>query len=132
QVTNVPFKRMRQTTIALSGEAAADAQSARAYFNEVTPTYFETIGIPIIRGRVFTEEERRAGAAVVVVTESTARNLWPNQDPLGKLLRTGPNAAFAQVIGVARDAQNVNLGEIDPLFLYLPLNPLHGVGHILV
>src|SRR5262249_47725850 len=70
--------------------------------------------------------------ACLVGRESRARTRWLNQDSLAKLLRTGPNAAFAQVIGVARDAQNVNLGEIDPLFLYLPLNPLHGVGHILV
>jgi putative ABC transport system permease protein len=130
QVTRLPFTNMQQTTIALPAEARADGQSRRAYFNEVTADYFETIGIPIIRGRVFTEEERRAGASVVVVTESTARNLWPNQDPLGKLLQTGPNAAFAHVIGVARDAQNVRLGENDPLLLYLPLNPRHGVGYI--
>src|SRR5262245_42297460 len=131
QVTRLPFTNMQQTTIALPAEARADGQSRRAYFNEVTADYFETIGIPIIRGRVFTEEERRAGASVVVVTESTARNLWPNQDPLGQLLQTGPNAAFAHVIGVARDAQNVRLGETDPLLLYLPLNPRHGVGYIL-
>jgi macrolide transport system ATP-binding/permease protein len=131
QVTRLPFKRLQQTTIALPEEARADGQSRSAYFNEVTSDYFETIGIPIVRGRVFTEEERRAGASVVVVTESTARNLWPNQDPLGKLLQTGPNAAFAHVIGVARDAQNVRLGETDPLLLYLPLNPRHGVGYIL-
>jgi len=131
QVLSLPFMSMQQTTIALPAEARADGQSRRAYFNEVTADYFETIGVPIIRGRVFTEEERRAGSSVVVVTESTARNLWPNQDPLGKLLQTGPNAAFSQVIGVARDAQNVSLGETDPLLLYLPLNPRHGVGHIL-
>jgi macrolide transport system ATP-binding/permease protein len=129
---NVPLTNMPQTTIALPGEAATDGQPRRAYYNAVTPDYFETLGIPIIRGRAFTKEERRAGAAVVVVSESTARNLWPNQDPLGKLLQTEPNAAFAQVIGVARDAQNVRLGEIDPLFFYAPLIARHGVGYILV
>jgi len=132
RVLGAPFWTMPHTTISLPGEAAASVQSRVAHYNAVAPDYFETVGIPIIRGRGFTDEERRAGAPVVVVSETTARNLWPNHDALGKLLRTGPNAAFAQVIGVARDAQNVNLGETDPLFLYLPLNPLHGVGHILV
>jgi predicted permease len=120
------------TIIGLPGEAGAQGQSRRAHFNEVTPDYFETVGIPIIRGRGFTEAERRAGAAVVVVSESTARNLWPNQDPLGKLLQPEPNAAFAQVIGVARDAQNVELGKTDPLFLYLPFTARHGLGQLLV
>ncbi|HEV2666964.1 MAG TPA: FtsX-like permease family protein, partial [Blastocatellia bacterium] len=116
----------------LPGEAAAVGQSRNAYYNAVTPDYFETLDVPIIRGRRFTEEERLAGAAVVVVSESTARNLWPNQDPLGKLLQTEPNTAFAQVIGVARDAQNVRIGETDPLFFYAPLTARHGLGFILV
>lgn len=128
----VPLASMPRTTISLPGEAAADGRSMRAYYNAVTPNYFETVGAPIIRGRGFTDDERRAGAAVVVVTESTARNLWPNQDPLGKLLQTEPNAAFAQVIGVARDAQNIQLGATDPLFLYVPLSARHGMGQLLV
>ncbi|MGH9853273.1 MAG: ABC transporter permease [Blastocatellia bacterium] len=128
----VPLVTMPGTMIALPEEAAADGRTRRAYYNAVAPNYFETVGIPIVRGRGFTEEERRAGASVVVVTESTARNLWPNQDPLGKLVRTEPNAAFAQVIGVARDAQNVQLGKTDPLFFYLPLSARHGAGQLLV
>ncbi len=134
RVLNVPLGpigRMPQTTITLPGEAVAEGQSRRAYYNAVTPDYFETLGIPIIHGRVFTEAERLAGAEVVVVSESMARNLWPNQDPLGKLLRTAPNAVFAQVIGVARDAQNVRFGETDPLFFYAPLTARHGLGYIL-
>ena len=132
RVLGAPFWTMPHTTISLPVEAAAGVQSRSAHYNAVTPDYFETVGITIIRGRAFTEGERRAGAAVVVVSETTARNLWPNQDPLGKLLRTEPNAAFAQVIGVARDAQNVYPGEIDPLFLYLPFEPRRGAGYILV
>jgi putative ABC transport system permease protein len=128
----VPFWSGQRMTFSLAGEAETGGQSRSAFYNAVTPDYFETFGIPIIRGRGFTEDERRAGAAVVVISESTARNLWPNQDPLGKLLRTEPNAAFAQVIGVARDVQNHNLGETDPRFLYLPFEPRHGAGYIIV
>ena len=132
RASGIPLAGLPHTTITLPGEAAAEGQSMGAYYNNVAPDYFETLGIPIIRGRGFTEEERRAGAAVVVVSESTARNLWPNQNPLGKLLKTEPNAALAQVIGVVGDAQNVRLGETDPLFLYLPLEPRLGAGQILV
>jgi predicted lysophospholipase L1 biosynthesis ABC-type transport system permease subunit len=72
---------------------------------------------------VFTEEEAHAGAAVVVVSEGTARRLWPNQDPLGRVLQYGINKpTFAQVIGLARDVQTINFGAIDPLFLYAPLD----------
>jgi len=132
RVLGAPFWTMPHTTISLPGEAAASVQSRVAHYNAVAQDYFETVGIPIIRGRGFTNEERRAGAAVVVVSETTARNLWPNQDPLGKLLRTELNAAFSQVIGVTRDAQNVYPGEIDPLFLYLPFEPRRDADYILV
>jgi len=118
---DVPPGGTRSITITLAGENAT-GQSISGRFNAVTPSYFDTVGIPIARGRGFTDEETRAGAAVVVVTEATARRLWPNQEPLGQSLRTEENASLAQVIGVARDAQNARLGEIDPLFLYVPLD----------
>jgi MacB-like periplasmic core domain/FtsX-like permease family len=105
------IKDKRSITITLAGENAT-GQSISGRFNAVTPSYFDTVGIPIARGRGFTNEETRAGAAVVVVTEATARRLWPNQEPLGQSLRTEENASLAQVIG----------GEIDPLFLYVPLD----------
>jgi predicted permease len=107
--------------------------SIRALYHQVTPDYFETVNIPIVRGRVFTTEEMHGGGEAVVVSESTARNLWPDQDPLGKILRVEPNAkllaagatvlASARVVGVARDAQTVRLGEMPPVFLYTPLTP---------
>jgi len=102
-------------------DTAAGGEVKPVCFNQVTHNYFDTMSIPIIRGRGFTEEEVRTGAAVVVVTESTARKLWPGADPLGHGLQTVGQHPFAhaQVIGVARDARSF-LREIDPLFLYVP------------
>jgi predicted permease len=125
---SVPFGSTERVMITLKGDGEAAGQSMRAAYNAVTPNYFDTIGIPIVRGRGFTDEETRGGAAVVVVSESTARNLWPDREPLGQLLQIGQltqplsNAPFAQVVGVTRDAATVRLGEIDPLFVYLPLS----------
>src|SRR5262245_11387975 len=125
---------MEPTAITLPGESGADGRSRPAARNAVSPNYFETVGIPIIRGRGFTEGEAQVGAAVVVVSESTARYLWPTEDPLGKYLRMEEkfDTSQAQVIGIARDAQNVRLGETDHLFLYEPLWPRRGIGEILV
>jgi putative ABC transport system permease protein len=118
------------TKITLSGETAEDRQSRDGLFNAVAPNYFETVGTPILRGRGFTDGERLAVPTVVIVSESTARNLWPNEDPLGKQLRmeTEPNTPFLQVIGIARDAQYDRFGEADPLLLYVPLPPRYGMG----
>jgi macrolide transport system ATP-binding/permease protein len=133
-VLSSPLQGMEPTAITLPGEAEADGRSRPTARNAVSPNYFETVGIPIIRGRGFTEGERQSGAAVVVVSESTARHLWPNEDPIGKILRMKEkfDTASAQVIGVVRDVQNERLGETDPLFLYEPLWPRRGIGEILV
>jgi predicted permease len=92
---------------------------------EVAPGFFAMVGIPLLRGREFTEEETRDGARVVVVSEATARNLWPGADPIGKMAQLkwkGESEATPfQVIGVARDAQTVRLGEIPAGFAYAPL-----------
>jgi hypothetical protein len=59
----------------------------------VTPAYFETFGMPVIRGRRFTDQDREGGPAVVLVNQSAARHCWPGEDPLGKHLRMGEDRA---------------------------------------
>jgi len=93
---------------------------------EVAPGFFAAAGIPLLRGREFTEEETRAGALVAIVSETTARRLWPGNEPIRKMLRVKrkgePESPPSQVVGVARDAQTVRLGEIPPGFAYVPLD----------
>jgi predicted permease len=93
-----------------------------AELNLVSPDYFSLIGTPIVRGRTFTAAEVAGNAAVGVVTESTARNLWPAQDPIGQTLvqRLGSEERAVQVVGVARDAQLRLLGTVDPYYVYSP------------
>jgi hypothetical protein len=89
-----------------------------------------------VRGRGITAEDAQAGTEVVVVSEATARNLWPGEDPIGKTLLLGKTLQGGEekviypslrVIGVARDAQNGDrLGGIPPLFLYVPQAPVSG------
>ncbi len=95
----------------------------------IPETYLETIGVPIVFGRGFTGEEVKAKAPLLIVSESTARNLWPGESALGKLLRIeeplrngGTNVVFstAQVAGIARDNQINRAGQTPPLFIYLP------------
>src|SRR5580700_295643 len=90
--------------------------------NAISGGYFSLLGIPIVRGRDFTEEEVRAGAKVAIVTEATARKFWPGEDPIGKTLRQGRNTDL-EVVGIARDAQVSHLGEKEKLYVYLPAGP---------
>jgi predicted permease len=90
--------------------------------NAVSQGYFCMLGIPIVRGRDFTKEEVRAGAKVAIITETTAKSLWPGEDPIGKTLREGKNTDL-QIVGIVRDAQVSHLGEKPKLFVYLPAGP---------
>jgi predicted permease len=86
-------------------------------YNHVSPEYFSAIGIPIVRGRGFTSAD--AHGSGIIITESTARRLWPGEDPLGKILREDSGREDS-VIGVAKDAQVSHLGELNTTYLYFP------------
>ena len=68
---------------------AGETQERGFEFNVVSPGFFTMLGMPMVRGRAFTEAETRSGALVLVVTESTARRLWPGQMRLERLYEGG-------------------------------------------
>jgi putative ABC transport system permease protein len=73
----------------------------------VTPGYFAALGIPILRGRPFREEDRQPAGYAVILSETLARRLFPFDDPLGKhVLKTARGQWFA-VVGIAGDVRNV-------------------------
>jgi macrolide transport system ATP-binding/permease protein len=90
-------------------------------YNHVSPTYFSLLGIPIVRGRNFNSTETHQ-ASGIIVNESTARRLWPGEDPLEKSLREVTGREYS-VIGVAKDAQVSHLGERNTNYLYFPAGP---------
>jgi putative ABC transport system permease protein len=66
----------------------------------VSPRYFETMGIRLIRGRVFTDQDRLGGQPVAIIDENLAREYWPNQDALGKRIRNGNNSPWKTIVGI--------------------------------
>jgi predicted permease len=89
-------------------------------YNYVSHAFFPLLGIPIVRGRNFTEAESQTGAPVAILAESTARRLWPSEDPIGKTIRL---EADYEVVGVAKDAQVSFLGRSDSTYAYLAAGP---------
>jgi predicted permease len=94
-------------------------------YNHVSPEYFSAVGVPIVRGRGFARGETEDSPGIIV-TESTARHLWPGEDPLGKTLREDTGREYS-VIGVAKDAQVSHLGDLDTPYLYFPAGPQDNV-----
>jgi putative ABC transport system permease protein len=115
--------------------ASGLSEAPTAGYSYVTPNYFDTLGIPLVRGRTFTPREADGQVPVVVISEATARRFWPGEDPLGKFLKIGsekgsksfpgesdPFVASSEVIGIAGDVRSMDLRKLDESYLYLPLS----------
>lgn len=90
--------------------------------NFVGPGYFDTLGIPVLSGREFSDADRRGAQPVVVANQRLTELFWPQQDPIGKTVRLPDSGnPLARVIGVVRDAKYRDLrGEAGPMF-YRPV-----------
>jgi predicted permease len=66
----------------------------------ISPRYFETMGIRLVRGRAFTDQDRLGGQPVAIVDENLARDYWPNQDVIGKRIRNGSKSPWKTIVGV--------------------------------
>jgi putative ABC transport system permease protein len=77
----------------------------------IAGAYFETAGIPLKRGRMFSDEDREGTPAVAIVNETMARSYWPGEDPLGKRFRfpSRKSSAWITVVGVAGDMHRQGL-----------------------
>ncbi len=86
----------------------------------VTPGYFAALGIPIVRGRPFTERDRDPAAFTAVLSESLARHMFPHEDPIGKRILKGPQGQWATVVGVAGDVTNLGARRESGPEYYIP------------
>jgi predicted permease len=99
------------------------AQWFPLYYNTVSPTYFSLTGIPIVRGRAFTEADGADESRTIIVTEATARRFWADRDPIGQTIEfpvSNVETITREVVGVARDAQIESIGEFPSTYAYLP------------
>lgn len=90
-------------------------------YARVDESYFETLGVPILRGRAFNRGDR-TGPATAIVSETAARRFWPGEDPIGRRLRRGRDGPWHEVVGLARDTKVRTLGEAPRPYVYLPLS----------
>ena len=93
-----------------------------------TPDYFSTIGIPLKRGRGFSDDDRQGTTPVVLITETAARMFFPNEDPIGKTIKLGwgrgggaRRRAGGEVVGIVGDVKEAGLDEPNPPHIYMPL-----------
>jgi predicted permease len=123
-VTALPLSNMMAWgPITVEGRAAPEGEKfINADIRVVGGDYFNAMNIPLLSGRLFSEQDTRTSPRVVIVDEHMAKQLWPGQDPIGKRIRTGgfdvtPDTPWMTVVGVAGRVKQDSL-DGDPRMAY--------------
>jgi putative ABC transport system permease protein len=111
-----------RTTAILEGNERQVEGAVTVLYSGVTSAFFETLGVPLLHGRSFTEVEGRTRSAVAIINRRMAERLWLGQDALGKRFRLAADSSdvWFTVIGISRDISNWNLSDRPLPSAYLP------------
>jgi predicted permease len=97
----------------------------QAHWRAVTPEFFASVGLPLLKGRLFNAGDSWDGPRWVVLSRSLAERLWPDQDPIGRELYWGGTSGRTRIVaGVVGDYQDVQLGAAPEPVLFLPYNQM--------
>lgn len=121
-VRGLPFSGNGATTAIIlpDREPPAKGMEPEVMFNSATSNYFETMGIPFIKGRLFGNEDQPNTPPVVIINQTMAQRFWPNQDPLGKQVKSAQDGTTLTVVGVVGDAKHYWLEEAARPQMYGP------------
>jgi putative ABC transport system permease protein len=129
-----PVHGGRQHTFAVSGRTvSAQGQEPRAGDILISADYFQTMGIPLLKGRAFNEQDAGGSPPVVIVSDTLARQVFPGDDPIGQRIRINERSPMAccaaagpvenvwrEIVGVAGDIRQGNLDEAPAATIYRP------------
>jgi putative ABC transport system permease protein len=133
-----PVHGGRRQAFAVDGRpAVAPDQEPRAGDILISPDYFSTMGIPVIRGRAFTEQDTGGSLPVVIISDTLARQIFPTEDPIGRRIRLDERSPMAccaaagpvenvwrEIVGVAGDIRQANLDETPAATIYRPFTQI--------
>lgn len=111
-----------RTVVAEGQDADPNRHGTLILSDAVSPAYFETLGVPLREGRLFTDFDRQGSALVAVVTEAMARHFWPGQNAIGKRFRFVNEKPYYQVVGVCANSVTGQIGEQPQPVAYVALD----------
>jgi predicted permease len=106
---------------------ATGLRTAYGQYRIVSPTYFQTLGVPLVGGRSFSDSDNAEGTRVAIINETLAHLWWPNEDPIGQSVGLQENLSkdFAEgprrVVGIVGDIRESGLDQPPPPTVYVPL-----------
>jgi len=110
-------------TFFIEGRQPADEPLGRVDYRVVTPDFFHAIGVPLKRGRFFTEQDGQEAMPVGIINEAMARRYWPNEDPIGKRFRMQAPitvSPWTAIVGVVGDVKHAGLDQDPAPAVYRP------------
>jgi len=107
------------TPIAVDGYQPQPNESTDQLYNEVSPEYFATMGIPLVSGREFTRADDENAPRVAIVNQTMVARFWRGQNPIGQRLQVKGN--WVRVVGLAKDSKYYSMDEAPRPFFYVPL-----------
>jgi predicted permease len=116
---NNAVSRTQSFTIDGIGEVSG-VESPRGDFTAVSPRYFETLGIPVVRGRMFTASDRDTLSVPVVISQKLAATYWGNRNPVGTRISTDSGKTWNPVVAVAGDVKQNGLDHDAGEQVYFP------------
>lgn len=128
-IANGPFNR----NFIIEGQAAAEGELApQADFRVVSPAYFETIRLPLLQGRGFSEHDKNESLPVGVINQSLAKRRWGHEDPLGRRISFNGGQQWITIVGVVGDTKHYGLERAATDEVYRPIAQAGGAGFLLV
>ena len=126
-VTDLPHEQYERRSLSVEGAAPSNTAPPSTNLSWVYGAYFETLGIQVKRGRVFSNIENLKPAGVVIINERLAETLWPGEDAVGQRLRWGANVPenqnrFLTVVGVVADVADGPPGTLPHIHAYEPFS----------
>lgn len=136
-VDNLPFSGNEfNAGLTLEGQPPLNAaERPRAFLRNVSPHYFETMGIPIRKGRAFADTDNANAPGAAIINETAARRFWSNDDPLGKRFKRGradSQNPWMTVVGVVGAVSHTSLQVASQPEVYLPFQQNPGLNLTLV
>lgn len=106
----------------VEGQPPVEGAEPRAFTTVVTPGYHRLMGIPLIRGRWFTDDDRAGGATVALINQTTARRFFPDQDPIGKRVLFGVMGPpmMREIVGVVGDVRPLGMDSEPRAEVFVP------------
>ena len=119
-----PFSNIR-----IAGHPPLSERGGMVAFRYITPGYFRVLGIPIIAGRDFDQQERAGAETPLILSQSLARRMFPGESPIGQQVDLEMNGHWLPVVGVAGDVKNLGLTDApEPEYYRLRLNQSAALG----